>query len=207
MAYTKVNWANGEAGGKKMNATNFGNMDNGIAANDSAIGNLSTLNTTAKDNLVDAINENVSKIGDLSTLNTTTKDNLVGTINELYNNSNFVIEKKGDYVYKKYDNGLVEIYQKSQKTVSITTDYNPSTARWCNVDCDLPEPIAELYSINTTIGQQSANSLLGWCYRYVPNTSGYKLFVYDLGTTRTSYTIYIYTTIIGRWKEEVVNNE
>ena len=107
MAYTKVNWANGEAGGKKMNATNFGNMDNGIAANDSAIGDLSTLNTAAKDNLVSAINENVSKIGDLSALNTTVKNNLVSSVNEVVENvakGNFTISKSGDWTIKKYDN-------------------------------------------------------------------------------------------------------
>lgn len=120
--------------------------------------------------------------------------NIVNAINEV-----FTIEKKGDFIYKKYDNGLVEIYQKSQMIVQLTNDYNPSTAHWANVDCTLPEPIKELYSINTTIGQDDANTLLGWCYRFVPNESEYKLFVYDLGLSRNKK-IYIYTTIVGRWK-------
>lgn len=150
--------------------------------------------------LKNIVNTNANNIGDLEQLNTTDKSTLVNAINEVFDISNYEIEKKGDFIYKKYDNGLVEIYQKSQMNVSLTTDYTPSTAKWANVDCDLPESIEELYSINTTIAQQDANSLLGWCYRYVPNESGYKLFVYDLGTSRPSKQIYIYTTIVGRWK-------
>ena len=148
--------------------------------------------------LKDIANTNANNVGDLADLKTTDVSSVVNAINEVFDISHYIIEKKGDYIYKKYDNGLVEIYQKSQMTVSLTNEYKPSTAYWNNVDCTLPEPIKELYSINTTIGQQDANALLSWCYRYVPNESGYKLFVYDLGTSRQKQ-IYIYTTIIGRW--------
>ena len=165
--------------------------------------NVADVNKVKADDLNEiknVVNANDDNVGDIANLKTTDKSSVVNAINKIFDISNYKIEKKGDFIYKKYDNGLVEIYQKSQMIVSLTTDYNPSTARWANVDCTLPEPIKELYSINTTIGQQDANALLGCCYRFAPNESEYKLFVYDLGTSRPSKQIYIYTTIIGRWK-------
>ena len=165
--------------------------------------NVADVNKVKADDLNEiknVVNANDDNVGDLADLKTTDVSSVVNAVNEVFDYSHYTIEKKGDYIYKKYDNGFVEIYQKSQMNVSLTTDYNPSTARWANVDCTLPEPIKELYSINTTIGHQDANALLGWCYRFVPNESEYKLFVYDLGTSRPSKQIYIYTTIVGRWK-------
>lgn len=52
MAYTKTNWTDTTP----INTTNLNKIENGIAANDTAIGNLSNLNTSSKDNLVTAIN-------------------------------------------------------------------------------------------------------------------------------------------------------
>ena len=52
MAYTKTNWTDTTP----INTTNLNKIENGIAANDTAIGNLSNLNTSSKDNLVGAIN-------------------------------------------------------------------------------------------------------------------------------------------------------
>ena len=52
MAYTKTNWTDTTP----INTTNLNKIENGIAANDIAIGNLSNLNTSSKDNLVTAIN-------------------------------------------------------------------------------------------------------------------------------------------------------
>lgn len=49
----------------------------------SAVGDNTTLNTTAKSNLVASINELVGKLGNLTTLNTTAKDDVVGAINEV----------------------------------------------------------------------------------------------------------------------------
>lgn len=42
MAYNKVNWQDGEAGGTPLSANNLNIMDNGIAANDSAIASINT---------------------------------------------------------------------------------------------------------------------------------------------------------------------
>lgn len=64
MAYQKLNWLNkGETGAIPINKDNLNHMDNGIANNDSAIGNLANLNTSAKDNLVNAVNEIVVESG------------------------------------------------------------------------------------------------------------------------------------------------
>ena len=52
MAYTKTNWTDTTP----INTTNLNKIENGIASNDTAIGNLSNLNTSSKDNLVTAIN-------------------------------------------------------------------------------------------------------------------------------------------------------
>ena len=52
MAYTKTNWTDTTP----INTTNLNKIENGIAANDTAIGNLSNLNTSSKNNLVTAIN-------------------------------------------------------------------------------------------------------------------------------------------------------
>lgn len=64
MAYTKVNWENGENGGKKLNKTNLNHMDEGIFQNNlhtemlyTLIGELGDLETTDISNLVAAINE------------------------------------------------------------------------------------------------------------------------------------------------------
>lgn len=53
MAYSKTTWANGDV----ITATKLNNIETGVYTNDSNIGNLSNLTTTAKNNLVAAINE------------------------------------------------------------------------------------------------------------------------------------------------------
>ena len=64
MAYTKLNWLNrGETGAIPINKDNLNHMDNGIANNDGAIGNLANLNTSVKDNLVNAINSTIIESG------------------------------------------------------------------------------------------------------------------------------------------------
>lgn len=175
--------------------------DNKVTLNENP--NVADVNKVKADDLNEiknVVNANDDNVGDIANLKTTDISSVVNAINEVFDISHYIIEKKGDYIYKKYDNGLVEIYQESQRTVNLTTDYTPSTARWANVDFDLPEPIKELYTINTTIGQQSANSLLGWCYRFKPDVNGYKLFVYDLAIPRNGHTIYVETIIVGKWK-------
>ena len=138
----------------------------------------------------------------LDALNTENKDTLVAAINELVNaisESKFTIEKKGDFVYKKYENGFVEIYQRSQITVILSNDYMPSSAKWTPCDFTLPEAIKELYSINTNISDTQENALMGCSYRKPPTISGYKLYIFDFAQVRTKDVV-VYTTITGKWK-------
>lgn len=104
MAYQKLNWLNkGETGAIPINKDNLNHMDNGIANNDNAIGNLANLNTSAKDNLVSAINE----------VNTT-----LGTIIESGTNSN------GTYI--KYSNGIMMCHKtKDFGKISISNAWGP----------------------------------------------------------------------------------
>lgn len=86
MSYTKTQWNNDTA--PAINETNLNKIEQGIYDNDSHIGDLSDLETTAQNDLVSAINENVSSIGDLTTLTTTANTDLVSAINEVDNNTN-----------------------------------------------------------------------------------------------------------------------
>ena len=121
-------------------------------------------------------------------------------LNQLSEQTSYVIEKKGDYVYKKYDNGLVEIYQKSQLTVNINAAYPGTSLYYGNLGFTFPETIKELYSINTSVADNNQTSLLGINYKTWPNLNGYSLFIYDFGYKRESKGVTIYTHIVGKWK-------
>ena len=153
--------------------------------------NLNTMQSKIKSDIATTNNN----LGDLGNLTTENKDNLVNAINDC----NFIIEKKGDFVYRKYNNGFVEIYQNSTKNVTFGTNYLPSTAMWTKVDYTLPEAIKELYSINTNISDTKEDALMGCSYCKQPTINGYRMFVFDFSQQRTK-TIIVYTTITGRWK-------
>ena len=153
--------------------------------------NLNTMQSKIKSDIATTNNN----LGDLGNLTTENKDNLVNAINDC----NFIIEKKGDFVYRKYNNGFVEIYQNSTETVTFTMDYLPSTSTWVKVDFTLPEAIKELYSINTNISDTEENSLMGCSYCKQPTINGYRMFIFDFAQKRTK-NIVVYTTITGRWK-------
>ena len=55
MSYTKTNWVNDNQ--PPISAANLQNMEDGIKANNTSIGDLNSLNTSYKDTLVNAINE------------------------------------------------------------------------------------------------------------------------------------------------------
>jgi len=61
MAYTKTEWVNGTS--PNINANNLNKIEQGIYDNDTHIGNLDNLSTTAKSNLVAAVNEVASSSG------------------------------------------------------------------------------------------------------------------------------------------------
>ncbi len=57
MSYTKVNWQNSPSHATPLSAENLNVMDEGIYDLDTAVGDLSDLETTTKTDLVSAINE------------------------------------------------------------------------------------------------------------------------------------------------------
>lgn len=83
MSYTKTQWNNDTA--PAINETNLNKIEQGIYDNDSHIGDLTTLTTTAKTSTVNAVNEVNGNIGTLSNLTTTANTDLVSAINELDN--------------------------------------------------------------------------------------------------------------------------
>ena len=91
MSYTKTQWNNDTA--PAINETNLNKIEQGIYDNDSHIGDLSVLTTTANTDLVSAINENVSSIGDLSDLETTTQTDIVSAVNEVNSKENGIIKE------------------------------------------------------------------------------------------------------------------
>lgn len=121
-------------------------------------------------------------------------------IDQLAEQTNYVIEKKGDYVYKKYDNGLVEIYQLSDAKIDLVTNYVGTTLYYGRINFTLPEALTTLYSINVSVADTNETALLGCNYRTWPNLTGYKLFIYDFGYSRSNKSITIYTHIVGKWK-------
>jgi hypothetical protein len=61
---------------------NFQVIASAVDDNDTRIGDLTTLQTTAKTSLVAAVNDDTSRIGDLTTLQTTAKTSLVAAVND-----------------------------------------------------------------------------------------------------------------------------
>jgi len=86
MAYTKTNWVNDTS--PAINATNLNNIENGISANDTAIGDISTLDTTAT-NLVDAVNE---VKGDIPVVSDTYSTSTTGAYSSNYINGEVLYE-------------------------------------------------------------------------------------------------------------------
>lgn len=64
MAYIKTDWADGDV----ITEAGLDHLENGVYNNSVAIGDLTSLGTTAKNNLVDAINEIVAEIDGVDAL-------------------------------------------------------------------------------------------------------------------------------------------
>lgn len=132
MAYQKLNWLNkGETGAIPINKTNLNHMDDGIATNDEAVGELSNLNTTNKENLVESINEINNKF-DYSdtekivgkwinnkpiyskTINFEVENNSDKSINyNIQNVENIWIDESASYIMGEYETLAVNWYYSS----------------------------------------------------------------------------------------------
>lgn len=172
MSYTKTVWTNGS--GSKINADNLNNIEQGIENNDVAIGDMDELETTAT--------------------------NLVGAINEVKDNSNYEIITSGEWTYKKYNNGLIEMWHKHVGSYSSSDQYAGSPVRWITTEIfSFPVTLTEMISINSTLGSQGR--LMG-CN--IPGSGSsltqYQLYIYDYGQYFLNQSVAIYTTVIGKWK-------
>lgn len=97
----------------KTNATNIETNATNITVASNKVGDLSTLETTAKTDAVSAINEVNSNIGDLTDLNTTDKTSTVNAINEVlsqFNFTSFTTYKPGDTTMRVSTGTLIGNY-------------------------------------------------------------------------------------------------
>ena len=119
MSYTKTQWTNDTA--PAINETNLNKIEQGIYDNDSHIGDLSDLETTANTDLVSAINENTSDIDNLEDMTNGTKE--MGSI--VVNG----IKTKNIVDYRTSENGAIPSNSTSNmldiNTYSLTTAWTP----------------------------------------------------------------------------------
>lgn len=172
MAYTKLNWLNkGETGAIPINKDNLNHMDNGISNNDSAIGNLANLNTSAKDNLVNAINSTVVESG---------------------TNSN------GTYI--KYDNGIMICTKTVEGTVDLkeqyyTYFYHTADNKYFNLG-DYAMPFIERPICNITFRGGNAQ----WIGAIQNQSATHVGDLHILTVTSKTAGAYYDVIAIGRWK-------
>lgn len=172
MAYTKLNWLNkGETGAIPINKDNLNHMDNGIANNDSAIGNLANLNTPVKDNLVNAINSTVVESG---------------------SNSN------GSYI--KYSDGTMICYKTVEGTVDLTEQYydyfyHTSDSKYFNLG-NYPVPFVSRPICNITFRGGNAQ----WIGAIQNQSATHVGDLHILTVTSKTAGAYYDVIAIGRWK-------
>ena len=122
----------------KTNATNIETNATNITVASNKVGDLSTLETTAKTDAVSAINEVNSNIGDLSSLETTIKSSVTGAINE-------IVEKFDLSDITKYNNA--SLYN---VTDGVLSAINMTVAT--NSDKSICKIYGEIVTVNNTEG-------------------------------------------------------
>lgn len=125
-----------------------------------------------------------------------------GNISDINDDLGYEIVTSGEWTYKKYNNGLIEMWHKHVKSYSSSDQYAGSPVRWTTTEVfNFPITLTEMISINSIIG--SSGHLMGCNITGsgVSQTS-YQLFIYDYGQS-FNQSIAIYTTIIGKWKEVI----
>lgn len=173
MAYQKLNWLNkGETGAIPINKDNLNHMDNGIANNDSAIGNLANLNTSVKDNLVNAIN---------SVVETGTNNN-------------------GTYI--KFADGTMIITQSFTRNIAVTTKDTGTYVYYGSVNEEdipsYPQTFTSILSANINIFDNYCMCGTGTQGGAGLSKISTKLYVYSpASVTRT---VQFYVSVIGKWK-------
>lgn len=199
MSYSKTNWTNNST--PAINADNLNKIEQGIYDNDAAIasantniGTLTNLTTTEKSNLVGAINEvdsntdiNATNIGDLSDLETTTQTDIVSAINEVNSKSEI------DNTYgTSQTKGYSQEYQNAHNVVVSATQPTNKSKVWLQHSKNLIDGEFELGSIDTTTGNDVANSNFNRTNNaYVkPNTT----YTLNLNSTNSQIVAYYYSS-------------
>lgn len=158
-------------------------------------------------NVENAINENGTKIGDLSALNTTAKNDLVDSVNEVAENvakGDFTISKSGDWTIKKYDNGYVEMWLDvvANRTTSI---FGNTPIYFGTYNFTYPIELIDI-PINVNAISVKASTLTGMSINAITKTD-ISMFLLSFGAAISNAPVRTYLYVLGRWKEEVVNNE
>lgn len=145
MAYEKLHWVNDVT---KVNATNMNRIENGIEANDVAI-------------------------GDLSNLTTTEKASVVGAINELDSPTNNILWEGGIYVHATQTVSLSQnVTDQKHGIVLVWTNYENAQAQNNGVNCFfIPKKYVELYPGlgHGMLMTHGWNANLGKKYVYISN--------------------------------------
>ena len=118
-------------------------------------------------------------------------------VDESVNELDYELINSGDWVYKKYNNGYIEMFYKKQQTISITLQYpNASEYYYEQSAISYPITLTELYNITT--GLQFQDQLA----RININRSSLTSVSYYLSSNKTqqNVTCIVFLNITGRWK-------
>lgn len=118
---------------------------------------------------------------------------------EFLTESTYEIEEYDDWIVKKYDNGLVEMYHKITTVKQITNQYAGPGGyiHWCLAGVyEYPIQLTELISIQSIA--QAYDHLIGTSVYFVDEKK-YNLYVYDQ-MKLPDQDVKLFTTIVGKWK-------
>lgn len=119
-----------------------------------------------------------------------------------YENQSYEIgtSEDGTWIWKKYKNGLVELYHKIESRFNITQNYNGSNGygtMWVQTPIyNYPITLTELISSQTTVVCNGHLTNFNYCISELGSYQGY---LYD-AMSLPNQTVKLYTTIVGKWK-------
>lgn len=124
-------------------------------------------------------------------------DDNISTIND---DLGYEVVTSGEWTYKKYNNGLIEMWQRHVGNYTLNRAYVNSTLNWATTErFEFPVTLTALISINTTLG--TSEHLIGCNYTNTNEyKTGYNLYIYEYGQSLTNQPISIHTIVIGKWK-------
>ena len=140
-----------------------------------------TLDTTMSDSSTNAVENNVIK----------------EYVDESVNALDYELITSGNWVYKKYNNGYIEMFYKKQQTVSITSAYSGSSEYYYEQSAiAYPLTLTEVYNITT--GLQFPDQLARInINRYTTSSVSYYL---SSSKSLSNLSCTVFLNITGRWK-------